>query len=141
MGIASPYATIEWPGVQTPQALTAIVQDRRIIISLLNNDGEHQHAPIYFYERNPTGKGLDFNGFPEQKTDFLRYAVQLNCINPIRNITKSTLPPLEEIARGISIQLREVVKQGSQSRRDLDTALAKSGTEPKWFPETKEDCD
>jgi hypothetical protein len=49
---------------------------------------------------------------------------------------------LEEIARGVSIHLREVVKQGSQSRSDLDTALAKSDTEPEWFPEIiKEDCE
>jgi hypothetical protein len=121
--IASPYASIEWPCVQTPQALSAILQDRGINISLLNNEGEHQHAPIYFYERNPTGRGLDFNDFPEKKADFLRYAVQLNCINPIRDITKSPLPSLEEIARGISIHLRDVIKPGSQSKWDLDTAL------------------
>ncbi len=102
-GIASPYASIEWLGVQTPHALSAILQDRGIIISLLNNEGEHQHAPIYFYERNPIGRRLDFNDFPEQNADFLRYAVQLKCINPIRDITKSQLPPLEEIASGISI--------------------------------------
>ena len=68
-GIASPYANIKWPRVQTPQALTAILQDKGINISLLNNDGEHQHAPIFFYERNPAGMGLDFNDFPEQKPD------------------------------------------------------------------------
>ena len=31
-GIASPYATIEWPGVQIPQALIAILQDKGIKI-------------------------------------------------------------------------------------------------------------
>jgi hypothetical protein len=48
-GIASPYAAIEWLGVQTPQALTTILHDRGINIALLNNDGEYQHAPIFFY--------------------------------------------------------------------------------------------
>ena len=116
--------------MQTPHALTAILQDREVNIPLLNNERENQHAPIYFYERNPTGRGLDFNDFPEQKADFLRYAVQLNNIKPIRDITKSPLPTLEEIVRGISIQLRDVIKLGSQSRRDLDTSLTISGTEP-----------
>ena len=40
-GIASPYATIEWLGVQTPQAPIAIIQDKGINITLLNNDGEY----------------------------------------------------------------------------------------------------
>jgi hypothetical protein len=48
-GIVSPYATIEWSGVQTPQALTTILQDKEFNIALLNNDGEYQHAPILFY--------------------------------------------------------------------------------------------
>jgi hypothetical protein len=71
----------------------------------------------------------------------LRYAVHLNCINPIRDITKNPLPPLEEIARGISIQLRDAKKKGAQSMRDLDAALVSSGTGIDWFPKTREDCD
>ena len=71
----------------------------------------------------------------------MKYAVQLNCINPIRDITKSPLPPLEEISRGVSIHLGDVVENGSQSKRDLDAALAQSGTESDWFLETKDDSD
>jgi hypothetical protein len=41
-------------------------------ISLINNKGEFQEAPIYFYERNSTGRGLDFDDNPDQKSDFLR---------------------------------------------------------------------
>ena len=94
-GISSPYATIEWPRVQIPQALTSILQDKGIKISLINNEGKFQEAPIYFYERNPAGQGLDFDENPDQKSDFLKYAIQLNCINLIRDIIKSPLPSLE----------------------------------------------
>jgi hypothetical protein len=59
-GIASPHATIEGPGVQIQQALTAIFQSKGVNITLINNDGEYQEAPIYFFERNSTGSGLDF---------------------------------------------------------------------------------
>ncbi len=97
-GIASPYATIEWQGVQTPQAITSILQNKGIKIALVNNDGYLHESTIYFYDRNPARRGLDFDESPTQKADFLRYAVQYNCINPIRDITKSPLPPLEEIA-------------------------------------------
>jgi len=60
-----------------------------ISIALLNNVAEYQHAPIFLYERNPAGRGLDFNDFPEQKANFLKYAVQLNCINLIRTSRKA----------------------------------------------------
>ena len=39
-GIASPYATIERPGLQIPQMLTTILQDKGIQISLINNEEE-----------------------------------------------------------------------------------------------------
>jgi hypothetical protein len=71
----------------------------------------------------------------------LRYAAQLNIINPICDITKNPLPLLEEIARSVSIQLRDVKKTGTQSKRDLDSALVSSGTETDWFPETRKDCE
>jgi hypothetical protein len=112
-GIASPYATFEWPCVHIQQALAAILQDKGLDITLINNDGKYKEAAIYFFERNPTGRGLDFGEIPDQKADFLRYAIQLNCINPIRDIIKSPLPSLEEIARGVSIRLRELVKHGT----------------------------
>ena len=65
---------------------------------------------------------------PDQKADFLRYAIRLNFINPIRDIIQYPLPPLEKITRGVSIQLKEVVKHGTQSRRDLDVALWTTST-------------
>jgi hypothetical protein len=80
--------------VQIPQAITTILHDRGIKLSLVNNDGEYQDSTIYFYDRNPAGRGLEFDEFPAQKADFLRYAVQFNCINPIRDMTKCPLPPL-----------------------------------------------
>ena len=87
--------------MQTPHALTAILEDLGINIVLLNIDGEFQDAPIFFYERNPAGRGLDFNDFSEHHANFLRHAIQLNCINPIRDITKCPISPLEEIPRGV----------------------------------------
>ena len=65
----------------------------------------------------------------------------MNCINPIRDIIKNPLPPLEEIARGVSIQLREVVKHGTHSRRDMDVALRTANTTEDWFPDNLLDCE
>ncbi len=91
------------------------MQDMGINITVLNNGGEYQDAPIFFYARNLYGRGLDFNDFPEQKAEFLRYAIHLNCINPIRDITKGPLPLLKEIARGVSIHLRDVGKKAHKA--------------------------
>jgi hypothetical protein len=109
--------------VQIPKALPLILQHRGIQIALINNDGYFHEATIYFYDKNPTGRGLDFDEFPSQKADFLKYAVQINCVNPIRDITKCPLPPLEEIAQGIHIQLHDVIQKGTLSRKDLDAAI------------------
>ena len=102
-GIGSPYASIEWSGVQIPQALSAILKDRGLNIFLFNNDGALDTAPAYFFEQNLAGRGLDFDEFPDTKADFLRYAVQLDCINPVRGIIKCPLPSMEEIARGAAL--------------------------------------
>jgi hypothetical protein len=130
-GIASPYASLEWPGVQIPQALTTNLQHKGVKIALINNDDYFQESIIYIYIRSPARRGLDFDEFPSQKSDFLRYAVHLNCVNPIRDITKCPLPPLEEIAYGIHIQLHDVIQKGTLSRRDLHAAINTAEAEAK----------
>ena len=93
--------------------IPTILQNRGITLSLLNNDGVYHESVIHFYDRNPAGKGLDFDEFPEQKADFLRYTVEFNCIYPICDITKCPLPPLEDISLGIIIQLQDVIIKGT----------------------------
>jgi hypothetical protein len=66
--------------------------------------------------------------------------VQYNCINPIRDITKSPLPPPEELAHGIYIQLHDVIHKGTQSRKDLDAAITSAEAEVEWFPDNPYDC-
>ena len=120
--------------MQIPRAITTILQNRGIKLPLVNNDEEYQDTTVYFYDRNPAGRGIELNEFQSQKADFLRYAIHFNCINPIRYIRKCPLPPLKEIALGISIQIQNVIIKGSQSRRDLDAALRLAETEYEWFP-------
>ena len=63
----------------------------------------------------------------------------MSCINQIRNITKNPLPPLEEIAEGVLILLRDVKKTSTQNRRDFYATPLSSGTGIGWFPDTRED--
>ena len=48
---------------------------------------------------------------------------------------------MEEIGRGVSIQLREVVKHRTRSRRDLDVALRTTNTTADWFLDNPLDCE
>ena len=65
--------------------------------------------------------------------------MQLNCINPVRDIIKCPLPPLEEIARDAALQIKDVVTKGTQHRKDLDNALNAAGTTYDWFPDSPDD--
>ncbi len=116
------------------------MQNRGIKIILVNNDGYLKESTIYFNDRNPARRGLDFDELPTQKVDFLRYAVQYNCINPIRDIPTSPLPPLEEIAHGMYIQLQDVIQKGTQSRRHLDAAITSADAEAEWYPDNPYEC-
>ncbi len=110
--------------MQIPQALTSILQHRGIKIALINNDGYFHEAIIYFYDKNPVGRGLECKEFPSQKANFLMHVVQLNCVNPVRDITKCPLPPLDKIAQDIHIKLQDVIQKGTLSRKDLDAVIS-----------------
>ena len=59
------------------------------------------HTPS-FYERNPAGRGLDFDDYPEDKPDFVRYAVEFRCLNPVVGTKNTSLPPLEDLAEAVT---------------------------------------
>jgi len=60
---------------------------------------------LNFYERNPAGRGLDFDDYPESKSDFVRYVVELRCLNLVVDIIKPPLPPMEDLAEAVNVLL------------------------------------
>ncbi len=54
----------------------------------------------------PAGRGLDFDDYPENKSDFVRYAVELRCLNPVVDTKKTPLPPVEDLAEAVNVLLR-----------------------------------
>jgi hypothetical protein len=134
-GVNSPYATIEWTGIQIPHAITSNLEGKPLKCSFIINEGNWKEHFITFYERNPAGRGLDFTeNPPDHKEDFLRYAVELHFLDPVTNIRKSPLPPLEDLAEGVTAHLATGLKPGSEPRKDLDIALRESGTYLDWLP-------
>ena len=49
------------------------------------------------------------------------------------DIRKSPLPPLEDLAEGVTIQLATGLKHGTEPIKDLDIALHESRTYQVWF--------
>ena len=82
-GPNSPYACAEWPGIQIPQAILALLDNKGLRITFFNDKRDREDHILHFYERNPAGRGLDFDDYPETKSDFVRYVVELRCLNPV----------------------------------------------------------
>ena len=78
-------------------AITSLLQDKSLNFSFINDNNEREHHDVYFYQRNPTRRGIDFTGTKYIKFDFLRYVVKYHCQNPIADIKKRPLPVLEEL--------------------------------------------
>ena len=91
---------MELPGIQIPQAIAINLIDNLLKIKFITTKGYNEEHLIIFYERNPIGRGLDFIDNPDSKEDFLRYAVELQRLNPVADTRKSPLPLLEELAEG-----------------------------------------
>jgi hypothetical protein len=58
----------------------------------------------------------------------------LHCMNPVTDNRMSPLPPLEDLAEGVTAQLVAGLKHGSEPIKNLDKALRESGTYLDWFP-------
>ena len=59
-GISSPYASMEWPGIQIPQAISAMLMEIGLQFTFYTDVGSCEERVMYFYDRNPAGRGLDF---------------------------------------------------------------------------------
>jgi hypothetical protein len=50
-GINNPFACVEWPGIQIPQAILNLLGTKGIIFYFLDDKGAWEESPILFYER------------------------------------------------------------------------------------------
>jgi len=127
-GISSPYASMEWPGIQIPQAISTMIRETRLSFPIVTDIGCYEEGILYFYERNPARRGLDFAENPEQEEDYLRYAVEMHCLNLIQDIAQCPLPQFKEIARGTEILLDAFLQPRTHQRKDLEATLRAEGT-------------
>ena len=98
---------MQWPGIQIPRAIINLLNTKDLLVDFIGDNGGTEQHYIQFYERNPAGRGLDFDDALDDKSDFVRYTVELRCQNLITDTRKTPLPPLEELAEVTEILLAE----------------------------------
>ena len=78
-----------------------MLDEKGLKFKFYNDKRAGEEHTLHFYERSPVGRGMNFNDHPDDKTDFVRYAVELHCLKPIVDTKKSPLPPLEDVAEAV----------------------------------------
>ena len=53
--INNPYATVEWHGIQIPQAIISNLDEKPLKLSFITDAGNWEEHLLPFYERNPAG--------------------------------------------------------------------------------------
>ena len=90
--------------------------------------GVREEHYLSFCEKNPAGRGLDFAENPGAKEDYIRYATDLHCLNPVADTRKTPLPPLEDLAEGVMAHIHASLRPETKPRRELDAAIRATGT-------------
>ena len=70
---------------------------------------------------------MDFDDHPNDKTDFVRYAVELHCLNPIMDTKKSPLTPLEDLAEAMEALIAAGLKPDKEPRKELENYCRQKG--------------
>ena len=111
-----------------------MLAEKGLRFTFYNDKRAREEHTLHFYERNPVGRGLNFNDHPDDKTDFFRYAVELRCMNPIVDTKKSLLPPLEDLAEAVGALMATRLKPDKEPRMELEKLLTIERTIRHWFP-------
>ena len=109
-------------------------------ITFFNDKRESEDHILHFYERNPAGRGLDFDECMETKSDFVMYGVKFRCLDPVVDNKKTPLPPLEDLAEAVSVLLHVGLQPHKEPRKELDKLLQAEGATKEWFLDSRTPC-
>jgi hypothetical protein len=126
---------MEWSWIQIPQAIANNLLDKLLKFTFTTVKGDSEEHLLTFYERNPKGRGLDFTDNPDSKEDFLRYADELQCLNPVVDTRRTPLPALEDMAEGATILIESGLRLGTAPIRDLEKTLREAGMQRDRYSE------
>ena len=123
------FVTIEWLGIQIPQAIANNLFDKSLKFTFTTDTGDSEDHLLTFYERNSARRGLDFTNNTDTKENFLKYSVELQCPNLVADTKTTLLPPLEDLAEGATFLLEAGLRLGTEPRRDMEKAPREAGTQ------------
>ncbi len=111
---------MEWPGIQIPQALLTLLEDRSLLCPFSQEEGYTYKSNIYLYDRNPAGKELDFESNPYYNENYMRYAVSFQLQNRTEDLSRFSLPTLSDITHGIVLEMKHVRYYHTPTRKALN---------------------
>ncbi len=89
-------------------------------LTFYDNKKEAEELTLPFYERKLAIRGVDFDEYPEDKADFVRYVVELRCLNPIVDTKRSPLPPLEDLVEAAEAPLILGLQPNKELRLEME---------------------
>ena len=107
-------------GDTNPTCHHELVGLQRTKVHLFYDKREGEDHTLNFYERNPAGQGLDLDDYPGNKSDFVRYAFELRCLNPVVDIKKTPLPPLEDLVEVVNVLLHVGLQHYKEPRKEIE---------------------
>jgi hypothetical protein len=78
-----------------------LLKEKSLRLTFYHDMRGAEELTLHFYDLNPARRGLDFDGHPDENTDFVRYTFERRCLNPIVDTKKIPLPPLEDLAEAV----------------------------------------
>jgi len=118
----------------------SLMDNKGLHFTFFNDKREGEDHTLLFYERNPTGRGLDFDGYSEDKPDFVRYALELRCLNPVVDTKNTPLPSLKDLSEAVTVLIQVGLQHNKEVRKELENILKAEGVTKEWFPETHGPC-
>ena len=123
-GVTFPCACMEWPGIQIPHALIILREDRFLLCPFSDVDGNANNNEIHFYDRNPAGKGLDFDACPDDEEPFLRYSVSFHLQDKAEYLSRLARPAdLKDISRDLDIEMLWLYNAHTPTRKGIERLL------------------
>ncbi len=90
---------------------------------------------LYFYDRNPAGKELDYDSNPEQKEPFMRYVVSFQLQKRAEDLSRLSLPTLSGISQGIALEMHHLHRYHTPARKALEKLLRSTDSYHDWIPD------
>jgi len=118
--VGSPFglhAGMEWPSMQISLALTTLMGQRPLLYPYTEDNGTVRTTFFRFSTENPAGKDLDFESDPESKEPFLRYSMAFYLQNKPNEPGGAVLPTLEDLADGITREMKNLAFVPGDARR------------------------